>query len=135
MPLSPQAALIYVMVITAASDRALSDRELSRIGMLVGRMPVFSDFDEGDLPRVAEECAALMGEENGLDKVLNAVADALPPRLYDTAYALAVEIAAVDLHLEQEELRLLELIADRLELDPLVAAAIQTAARARYRRA
>lgn len=135
MPLSPQDALIYIMVMTAASDRALSDNELSRIGMLVKRMPVFAEFDDGDLPRVAEQCAALMGDENGLYKVLDAVAESLPARLRDTAYAFAVEIAAVDLHLEQEELRLLELIAERLELDPLVAAAIQTAARARYRRA
>ena len=45
------------------------------------------------------------------------------------------EVAAVDLTLEQEELRLLEMIRDRLELDRLVTAAIEAAARARYRRA
>ena len=60
---------------------------------------------------------------------------AIPQRLHDTAYALAVEVAAVDLRLEQEELRLLEMIRDRLELDGLTAAAIEASARARLRRA
>ena len=59
---------------------------------------------------------------------------AIPKRLQDTAYALAVEVAAVDLRLEQEELRFLEMIRDRLDLDRLVTAAIETAARARHRR-
>ena len=59
--------------------------------------------------------------------------DALPHNLYDTAYALAVEIAAADLHVEQEELRLLQLLRDRLGLDKLTCAAIERGAMARYR--
>jgi hypothetical protein len=55
--------------------------------------------------------------------------------LHDTAYALAVEVSAVDLRLEQEELRLLEMIRDKLALDGLVAAAIEASARARLRKA
>jgi hypothetical protein len=41
----------------------------------------------------------------------------------------------MDLKLEQEELRLLEMIRDRLDLDRLVTAAVETATRARLRRA
>ena len=59
---------------------------------------------------------------------------ALPQKLQDTAYALAVEVTAVDLHLEQEELRFLEMLRDALSLDRLTTAAIEVAARARYRR-
>jgi hypothetical protein len=66
--------------------------------------------------------------------VLDLAIEAIPQRLHDTAYALAVEVAAVDLKLEQEELRLLEMIRDRTELDRLVTAAIETSARARHRR-
>ena len=57
----------------------------------------------------------------------------LPDRLHDTAYALAVEVAVVDLRLPQEELRLLEMIRDRLKADRLVTAAIEASARARMR--
>jgi len=67
--------------------------------------------------------------------VLDMVLAAIPPRLHDTAYALAVEVAAIDLRLEQEELRLLEMIRDKLDLDGLVAAAIEASAKARLRRA
>jgi hypothetical protein len=59
---------------------------------------------------------------------------ALPKRLQDTAYSLVVEITAVDLQLTQEELRFLELVRDKMDLDRLVTAAIETAARARHRR-
>ena len=61
--------------------------------------------------------------------------EGLPARLHDTAYALAVEVATVDLHLDQAELRFLEMIRDGLNLDNLTAAAIETSARARLRRA
>ena len=45
----------------------------------------------------------------------------------------AVEVAAADLHVEQEELRFLQMLRDRLGLDTLTVAAIERGARARYR--
>ena len=44
-----------------------------------------------------------------------------------------MEVTAVDLFLEQEELRFLELLRDKLSLDRLTTAAIEVAARARHR--
>ena len=63
------------------------------------------------------------------------VLGSIPKRLNDTAYALAVEVASVDLRLEQEELRFLEMIRDGLNLDGLIASAIEASARARLRHA
>jgi hypothetical protein len=60
------------------------------------------------------------------------VAEALPAYLYETAYALAVEVAAVDLDVQQEELRFLQMLRDRLGLDKLTIAAIERGARARH---
>ena len=134
MPLSTQDALIYLMIVTASSDTSLTDRELHRIDNLVARLPVFEGYDRTQLPAVASGCADLINGSTGLEGVLDMAVAAVPPRLHDTAYALAVEVAAVDLHLEQEELRLLEMVRDRLEVDRLVTAAIESAARARYRR-
>ena len=62
------------------------------------------------------------------------IAAACADRLHETAYALAVEVAAADLHVEQEELRFLQMLRDRLDLDSLTVAAIERGARARYRR-
>ena len=75
-----------------------------------------------------------MREVDDLNRVIDIALKSLPTRLHDTAYALCVEIAAVDLELEQEELRWLEMMRDRLSLDRLTTAAIEVAARARLRK-
>lgn len=135
MHMSPQDALVYVMVISSAADASITDRELARIGALVERLPIFEGYEASRLPEVATACVDLMKSSSDLDEVLDVVLAALPERLEDTAYALAVELVAVDLDLGQEELRWLEILRDRLRTDRLVTAAIERAARARYRRA
>ncbi len=134
MALSTQDGLVYLMVVTAAADRALSNQEIKRMSALVKRLPVFEGYDLSSLPRVSEECASLL-QQVGVEGVLEKVIADLPERLQDTAYALAVEIAAVDLELGQEELRWLEMVRDSLKIDRLTTAAIEVAARARLRRA
>ena len=135
MSLSTQDALIYLMVISASSDAAVSDSELSNIQGLVNRLPVFDGYDQSRLAETARDCLDLVKDSSSLDKVLDMVVGSIPPRLHDTAYAVAVEVAAVDLRLEQEELRLLEMLRDRLDIDGLVTAAIEASARARLRKA
>ena len=134
MTLSVQDALVYLMVVTASSDEGISDRELAVIGNLVDRSPVFGGFDKARLEKVANDA---VDETNsiGLDGVLDHAVSAMPKRLHDTAYALAVEVAVVDVQLPQEELRLLEMVRDRLDIDRLVTAAIEASARARMRKA
>lgn len=129
---SPQEALIYVMVVTAAADRDMTDRELKRIGDQVRNLPVFADFDERELASSAEECAARLGREGGLDRFLDVVVDSLPPSLVETAYALACEIAAADLRVPPEEVRLLQILRERLGLDRLIASAIERTVKARH---
>jgi tellurite resistance protein len=135
MSLTAQDALIYLMVVAATSDAKVSDRELDAIGALVVRLPVFESFNRDSLGEVAAEAIDLIKDSSSLDNVLDMILKALPERLHDTAYALAVEIATVDLRLEQEELRLLEMIRDKLGLDSLISGAIEASARARLRRA
>jgi tellurite resistance protein len=133
--LSPQAALIDVMVVVSAADRRMSDEELKTIGSIVRTLPVFRGFDIEKLVPTAEACATMLAGEGGLDGVLKRVAKVLPEHLKETAYALAVEIAAADGgHIPQEVLRLLELIRFALPVDRLAAAAIESAARARFAR-
>ncbi|MBT3532291.1 MAG: tellurite resistance TerB family protein [Rhodospirillaceae bacterium] len=130
--LNPHSALIYIMVLISAADNNMTDRELKRIGEQVRNLPVFLDFDEEELVPLAEECAAKLGEQGGLDQVLDLIIASLPARLSETAYAIACEIAAADLHVEQEELRLLQQLRDSLDLDRLTAAAIERGVRARH---
>lgn len=130
--LTPHAALIYVMVVMAAADRRMSDRELKAIGTLVQTLPVFAGFDPETLVTTAEDCAAVIGQKDGLDQVFAKVRASLPERLRETAYALAVEIAAADGKASQEELRLLEIVRDQLPVERLAASAIERSAHARY---
>jgi tellurite resistance protein len=130
--LDPHSALIYIMVLISAADSNMTDREMKRIGDQVTNLPVFADFDPEKLVPLAEECAGHLAREGGLDQVMDLIVASLPARLSETAYAIACEIAAADLHVEQEELQLLQHLRDRLELDRLVAAAIERAVRARH---
>ncbi len=130
--ITPHEALIYVMITTAAADRQISDRELDRIAQVVRQLPVFMGYDLDNLAKAAERCGDLLSNEEGLDEMLEAIAGALPKKLYETAYALAVEVAAADLKVPDEEIRLLELLRDALNLDKLVTAAIERSARARH---
>jgi len=130
-PISHHTALIYVMVLVSAADRNMTDAEIRAIGEEVQRLPVFRDYDIDRLPQAASECAAFLNAEDGLDKVLKIVTTALPEKLRETAYALACDIAVADGKLAQEELRLLQMIRHRLDLDRLHSAAIERAARAR----
>ena len=135
MALSAQDALVYLMVVTSAADTDISAIELDRIGSLADRLPVFIGYDRERLAQMASDCVDLTRKVEDLDSIIDIVLAALPKRLHDTAYALAVEVAAVDLELEQEELRWLEMLRDRLDLDRLTTAAIEVSARARLRKA
>ena len=130
---TPHEALIYLMVITSASDRDMTDVELARIGEVVRSWPVFEDFKQDRLVSVAQACQKLLQEKDGLEGVLAQIAEALPERLRDTAYAAAFEVAAVDLEMRLEEVRVLQLIRRQLGLDTLTVAAIGRAAKARLR--
>ncbi|MBO0735698.1 MAG: tellurite resistance TerB family protein [Alphaproteobacteria bacterium] len=125
-------ALIYTMVIVSAADSDMPDAELRVIGDIVGDLPIFRDFDRSQLPRVLNDCTDLIGREDGLEQTLRAIKSALPAKLRETAYAIACDLVAADGEATQEELRILELIRDRLKIDRLTAAAIERGARARF---
>lgn len=129
---SVQETLIFTMVTMSAVDQIITDNELSKIGSIVGQLPVFASFDLDHLVKTAEACGEILGEEDGLDNILHTIANALPKRFHETAYALAVEIAAVDRDVSNEEIRFLELLRDALKLDKLTIAAIERGARARH---
>lgn len=124
-------ALIYVMVTVAAVDRAISNLEYARIGEIISTLPIFDDFDTEQLVPTSTACGELLGEPDGLQKAIVLVREALQPRLRETAYACALEVAAADLDVPDEETRLLEIIANGLSLDKLTTVAIERGIRAR----
>ena len=124
-PLDYQTALIYIMVLSAAVDGDMSDREMMTMGSMVERLPVFDGFEKEKLPQEAESCVSYLNGEAALDDVLTMIGEALPKKLVETAYAVACQIVACDKKAGQEELRLLEMIRHKFGIDRLVAAAIE----------
>jgi tellurite resistance protein len=129
--LNHHAALVYVMVTVSAVDRAMTDDELHRIGEIVSNLPIFSDYDDNDLVKTAEACGEILSADGGLQQVLRLVRSSLPEKLRETAYAVALEVAAADRLVRPEEIRFLEMLGDTLELDRMTTAAIERGIRAR----
>ena len=130
--LTPQEAIIYLMVMTSASDGSINDVELRTIGRVVRSFPLFSNDDEQGLVETAEPCGALMSSDGSLHKVLEAAAQALPSHLGETAYAAVVDVVTADETIDVTEIRVLELIRNTLSVPDAGAQAIEHAARARH---
>ena len=132
--LDPQEALVCTMVLVAAADGNMTDREIGVMSGLVQTLPVFQEFSSERLEVATEAAIGLLEEDEGLSHAGQMIRDALEPRLRETAYALACEVVAADRLATQAVLRMLELVRGELRLDPLVAAAIERATRARHQR-
>lgn len=130
--LTPQEAVIFLMVMTSASDGLITDRELRTIGRVVRSFPLFSEEDENNLVETSEACGALMASDGGLHKVLASAAASLPKHLAETAYAAVIDVVTADENLDITEIRVLELIRDALGVPDAGAEAIEHAARARH---
>jgi tellurite resistance protein len=130
--LTPQEAIVYLMVMASASDGRISDRELRTIGRVVRSFPLFSESDEERLVETSEACGKLMASEDGLHKVLAAAAAAVPRALNETAYAAVVDVITADEGLAMTEIRVLELVRDVLDISDDGAQAIERAAKARH---
>ncbi len=131
----PHAALIYIMVMVSAADSNMADAELRIIGDIVNHLPIFADYDNKRLTQDLKACATMLGRDAGLEEALKTVKAAVPPKLRETAYAIACDVAAAGGEVSQETQRLVDLLRLRLGIDRLVAVAIERGARARFMRA
>ncbi len=130
--LTAQDALIAVMIGVSVADESIRTAELVQITNIVNNLPVFADYDPDLLQVISRTVFDLMEQEDGLDALFGLIRDALPERLFETAYALACDVAAADGMITAQEARMLEEVREELEIDRLNAAAIERGARARY---
>lgn len=125
-------ALVCTMVLVAAADGGMSDREIGVMAGQVQTLPAFQDFSSAQLEEATDAAVTLLREEDGLRHAAQMIRAVLSPRLRETAYALACEVVAADMIARQGELQMLEFVRDELHLDPLVASAIERGVRARH---
>ena len=130
--LEPQDALVALMIAVSASDETIRTAELVTITNIVNNLPVFADYDSDHIPAISRMVFDLLEQEEGLDALFGLIRDSLPERLWETAYAMACDVAASDGRIAGAEARMLEEIRDELRIDRLHGAAIERGARARY---
>ena len=130
--MTAQDSLVAIMIAGGASDENMSNRELVSISRIVDHLPVFKNYEPSKIKLIAEMVFDLFEEEDGLDALFGLVREALPEKLYETAYALACDVAASDGTLPEVQLRFLEEIRHELNIDRLHGAAIERGARARH---
>jgi|TARA_R110002072_G_scaffold19040_18_gene70595 tellurite resistance protein len=131
--LDHHSALIYTMVVASAADQEMTDSEVAIMSDIIKLLPIFKGYDTDRISQTAAECAALLSEVDGIEQIIDLIDEALPERLRETAYALAVDVVAADGVASQEELRLLEIFRHTVKVGRLEAAAIERGAAARFR--
>lgn len=120
------------MVAVSASDENMRTSELLEIQSAVNHLPMFGKYDVDRIQTVSRVVLDLFEQEDGLDALFGLIRDNLPARLYETAYAMACDVAVADGKLPEAELRILEEMRYELDIDRLHAAAIERGARARH---
>lgn len=131
--LSPCDALVAVMVAVSASDQTFRTSELVAIQRSVDHAPIFANYDADRIRAISQTVMTLFEEEDGLDALFGLVRDALPEKLYETAYALACDVGAADGRLYEGEIAMLAEIRHQLNISRLHAAAIELSAQVRHR--
>ena len=134
--LSPQEALVYTMVVAAEADHEIAEAEINVIGDLCNHLPVFQAVGRAKMTAMAMACSELLTKAGGRAKVFAMIRKALPSQLRDTAYALACDVIAVDSRLRRDELQTLwKKIRAELDVDPVMARAIEQVAKVRFQAA
>jgi len=131
-PLTAQDGLAALMVAVSASDETIRTAELVKMSNAINNLPVFAQYDAERLPRVSKMVFEILEQEDGLEALFGLIRDAVPEKLFETAYALSCDVAAADGEIDGAEARMLEEIRYELAIDRLHAAAIERGSRARH---
>ena len=71
--LTPQDALVAIMIAISASDENIRTAELVKIQATVNHLPIFSDYDLSSLNTTSQMVFDLLEEEDGLDALFGLI--------------------------------------------------------------
>lgn len=107
-PLAPYAgACVEAMVLAAAADGGLDEREADHIHEMAERLPALGGIDGLELERFVRDAAGRIARE-GAERRLEALAAWLPPEARRGAFTLAAVISLADHRATDEEMVLLD---------------------------
>ncbi|UPT75680.1 MAG: TerB family tellurite resistance protein [Elusimicrobiota bacterium] len=119
---SPPQALATAAVMAARADGKVGPREIERLRLMMREQPLLAHEEHAEL-FLAERVAAVFEHDEAA--LLRACRAALPPRLRETAYAWAAQMAQEDGSLHQKEHAFLERLRAALDVPGPLAAKIR----------
>jgi tellurite resistance protein len=114
--LTPQEAMLGVILCISASDGDISKRELERMAEILSTHRMFNGQTESQIKAGLNKILAFM-ETDPVDQIVQKCAVALPQNQRIVAFALAVDIAMIDQNLHKGESAMLGLMASELGVE------------------
>ena len=82
--ISHHIAMVYAMVVGAAADGSLAERELETIRGIVEGLPIFDEFEKGNLAQIAAAATELLTEEDGIDTAIDQITEVAQNRVMNS---------------------------------------------------
>ena len=120
LTLSVHEAMAAILIASVSVDGALSVDESSRIQNLLSTSRLFKAAS-GTAGAGSVERAVTLLQERGVDSVLTACGEALPPELHATAFAVAVDVVLCDARVEAREKAYIDSLQGALGVDDATA--------------
>jgi hypothetical protein len=114
--LSVHDAMAAILIASVSADGALGVDESSRIQHVMSMSRLFKAASGTEGAGSVERAVTLL-QEHGMDSVLAACAEALPPELHATAFAIAVDLVLCDGRIETREKAYIDRLQAALDVD------------------
>ena len=128
--MTPEDALIAIMIAVSYSDGKVFGSELQAIEHFVDYTPIFTEYDVGRIATVKKIVVEMLGEDGGHAGLLEMLWPVFHENLFETAYAFACDIAAADGNIDESEIQFLIDLRNHLDIDNLGSAAIRRTTKA-----
>ena len=116
-------AFAGIVLVAVASDRQISQPELKRMYFLLARMRLFQGWSETQYHAIIDKFWDML-KSQGLEPSLDLCIRSLSPKLYQTAFAIAVDLVLTDGTVTQEEKDFLYDLQKKLGLETKLATKI-----------
>ncbi len=113
--LSKQEAFAGILLAAVAADGHISDEEAQGLWTIIERMKLFNNFTPDKFNQLMNNLVKILKRE-GVDKLVQKAANALPEDLRPTAFANACDLVLADGVVEDEEKKLVETLQNLLEI-------------------
>ena len=113
--LSKQEAFVGILLAAAAADGHIADEEAQGLCTVTMRMKMFQNISGDKFSKILNQLIKILKRE-GVHKLVERCASALPRELHETAFANACDIILADGVVEDEEKALVEKLQNELDI-------------------